>query len=258
VALVLVVTACCGREIPPPDDAVEDAMELVNMMTARIDDIGSARFRVVSEYYGGELRGANFRQVVLVRQPADLHVQILSPFDQTLQVLVANDDALALYDYENETFYRGSPSPENIARLMPFYMTASDIVRVMLGGPPIDQMGYDPAEYVLEWDGEEGRYTLTVPLANEAGRLEMGVLHDHWVIASAKRFDGDGELVFELRTGDLETHGDTRLPMRLRFLLEGESPVDMSIEVESVELDVPLPDQLFVLEPPAGVEIVDL
>ena len=233
-------------------------MALVNRMTARIDNITSARFRVVSEYYGGDVRGANIRQVVLVRAPSDLHVQILSPFGQTLQTLVANSDTLSWYDAENAMFYRGTPSPENIARLLPFHLTAADIVRVLLGGPPVDQMGYDPANYTLDWDRTAGRYHLVTPLASGDGHLELGVAHGDWTIVSAKRIDSAGEAVFELRTGDIASRGGFRIPTRLRLLITGDSPVDMSMEVESVEFDVPLPDTLFALEPPQGIDVLAL
>ena len=246
--------AHCNREIPPPDDAITDPVEMTNVLVHRLADLQSARFRVVAEYYGGEMRGANFRQVVLVRQPEDIHVQTLSPFGQTLQILVSNGETLAFYDMEEEVFYSGAPTPGNLARLLPFYMTAGDIVSVLLGGPPLLQFHPETDGYELSWDGEEGRYTMSVPLANEDGRLELAIRHGDWTLAGAKRFDGNGDLIFELRTGDFEAVGDTYLPRRLRFLLEGENPVDMSIEAESLEINPSLPDELFVLEPPRGVE----
>ena len=244
----------CNREIPPPDDAITDPVEMTNVLVNRLSDLQSARFRVVAEYYGGDMRGANFRQVVLVRQPEDIHVQTLSPFGQTLQILVSNGETLAFYDLEEEVFYSGQPTPGNLARLLPFYMTAGDIVRVLLGGPPLDQFHSDTDDYQLSWDREEGRYTMSVPLANQVGRLELGIRHGDWTLAAAKRFDDDGELVFELRAGDFEAAGETYLPRRLRFILEGDNPVDMSIEAESLEVNPALPDELFVLDPPRGVE----
>ena len=244
----------CNREIPPPDDAITDAVEMTNVLVNRLTDLQSARFRVVAEYYGGDMRGANFRQVVLVRQPEDVHVQTLSPFGQTLQILVSNGETLAFYDLEEQVFYSGQPTPGNLARLLPFYMTAGDIVRVLLGGPPLDQFHSDTDRYELSWDRDEGRYILSVPLFGEEGRLELGIRHGDWTLAAAKRFDGNGDLVFELRTGDFEEFGETYMPRRLRFILEGDTPVDMSIEAESLEINPALPDELFVLEPPRGVE----
>lgn len=258
VSLSCLLSACCGTPIRPPDDALEDPADLLDAMRIRLDGLQSGRFRVVTEYYGGELRGANFRIVVLVRQPGDLHIEVLSPFGQSLQTLVSNSVQLSLYDLEQEVFYYGTPSPENIARILPFYLTDVDIVRVLLGGPPLTLMSDDAEAYELEWDGERGSYHLTAPLRTGDGRLELWVRHDEWVIEAAKRLDEDGTLVFELRTGDFEPVGDFIIPMQLRFLLETENEIDMSLEIESAELNVDLPDLLFELEPPRGIERVPL
>jgi outer membrane lipoprotein-sorting protein len=40
--------------------------------------------------------------------------------------------------------------------------------------------------------------------------------------------------------------------------MEGPQEVDMSIELESAELNPALPDAVFVLEPPRGVEHISL
>ena len=95
---------------------------------------------------------------------------------------------------------------------------------------------------------------MVVPLVSLDGTLELGIRHGDWTIASAKRTNAMGDLVFELRTGDFEAVEGTAMPQRLRFLLEGDTPVDMSIEAESIELNVELPDSLFVLEAPRGVD----
>lgn len=257
-SLALLLAGCCHRRIDPPAELIEDPVELLNRVEARLAELQSARLRAVSEYYGGDLRGANFRQAVLVRQPEDIHVQILSPFGQSLQTMVSNGERLSLYDLEAEVYYSGAPTPENLARLLPFYMTAADIVRVFLGAPPLDLLADDPADDTLEWDGEVGAYRLRAPLARGGGHLEIWIRHEDWIMVGAKQFGPDGELVFELRTGDLETFGDWRLPTRLRFLMQDPEEVDMSIELESAELNPALPDALFVLEPPRGVEQISL
>lgn len=244
----------CNGGVAPPDDEITDPLELINYVTNRLIDIQTGRFRVVAEYYGGDMRGANFRQVLLVRQPEDIHIQTLSPFGQTLQMLVSNGETMSLYDLEEEIYYTGSPSPQNLARLLPFYMTAGDMVRVLLGAPPFDQFGPDTSLYTVRWDREEGYYVLGVPLADGSGQLEMGIRHGDWTLSAAKRFDSAGELVFELRTGSFEEVENSTMPTQLRFLLEGDTPVDMSIDAESVELNIALPDELFVLEAPRGVE----
>lgn len=257
-AATLLATGC-PTHVRPPEDALTDPAELQARMLERLDAVQSARFRVLIEYYDGETRGANFRGVVLVRQPEDIHVQLLSPFGDSLRTLVSNGQRLAMYDLEAQTYYYGAPTPENLARILPFYLTAADIARVMLGGPPVDLMNPDPATHTLEWDTERGSYRLSAPLAGQPGRLDLWVRHGDWSVEWAKRYDADGDVVFELRTGDYEEVDGVAVPQALRFLYEAaENPIDMSIDVERSEVNVDFIDELFVLEAPAGVRQVPL
>jgi outer membrane lipoprotein-sorting protein len=238
---------------------VTDPAVLLAHMTERLETVRSARFRVILEYYDRETRGANFRAAVLVRQPEDLHVQLLSPFGDPLRTLVSNGRRLSMYDLEAQTYYYGSPTPENVARILPFYLTAADIARVLLAGPPLDLMHTDPAELSLDWDGERGAYRLSGPMAHEPGRLDLWVRHGDWTLQWAQRHDARGGLVFELRTGGFETVDGAGLPTRIRFLYEApDRSVDMSISVERTELNVDFNDALFELEAPHGVRQVAL
>ena len=80
-------------------------------------------------------------------------------------------------------------------------------------------------------------------------------------MSGAKQVDEDGEVIFELRTGDFTTvaagESQTEMPQRLRFLMETED-IDISLDVTRLELNPSLPDALFALPVPNGVEPVDI
>jgi hypothetical protein len=88
--------------------------------------------------------------------------------------------------------------------------------------------------------------------------LQLLVRHGDWTVAGAQRRDVQGELVFDLRMGDFQDFQQTVLPTRIRFLMYGETEVDMSLDVDSVDVNVDLPDSLFELDPPRGVEQIPL
>jgi hypothetical protein len=161
--------ACCSSAVPEPDNAVHDPAVLMAHLQSRLEGLSSARIQAVGEYYGGDVRGANVRTIVLVRRPADLHVQVLDPMGNPLESLFCNGQQLSLYDLAEQRYYYGAPTPENLARLMPFYMGAEDIVRVFLGGAPLDMIDGDATHHQLSWDGERGAYLWTVPLASQPG-----------------------------------------------------------------------------------------
>ena len=247
------VVACGGRQTPAPPDAVEDPIVLYEAMLDRLETLDTTRMRAVLEYYGEGGR-ARVRQVVLAGKPDRLRIETLSPFDTTLNVFIVGDGMLVYYDLQSGEYVSGASTRENVARFVPFWMTAEDLVRVLLGGPPLDAASGDLDDFVLAWDRREGAYRLTVPLA-DGGALDLLVAHETWTLAGAELRDAAGDALFELRAGNFETvelaEGATTMPTRLRFVMPSER-VDISLDIERVELNVDLPDALFRLEPPPG------
>lgn len=251
------LAACGGRQTPAPEGELTDPVELLEAMLTRLDAIESARMRATLEYYGDGGR-ARVQQAVLARSPNLLRIETLSPFDTSLAVFMVDGETLTYYDLQAQTYMSGAPTPSNVARFVPFYMTAQDLVRVLFGGPPLDAASTDSDEYTLAWDGRAGAYRMVLPLI-AGGELVLHVQHETWTVSGAAQYDADGEPIFELRTGDfaaVEADGFvTSMPRRLRFIMEGED-IDISLDVERLDMNVTLPDGLFQLAPPPGVEVI--
>lgn len=254
-ALTLLASACGGRQTPAPADELTDPVELLEAMLTRLEAIESARMRATLEYYGDGGR-ARVQQAVLARTPNLLRIETLSPFDTSLAVFMVDGQTLTYYDLQAQTYMSGAPTPSNVARFVPFYMTAEDLVRVLFGGPPLDAASTDADEYTLGWDRSAGAYRMVLPLT-AGGELVLHVQHETWTVSGAAQYDSDGDPIFELRTGDfttIEAEGlVTTMPQRLRFIMEGED-IDISLDVERIDMNVALPDALFQLAPPPGVE----
>lgn len=257
--LCLTAIGCGGRQTPVPDDALTDPVELLEAMLTRLESIESSRMRATLEYYGDGGR-ARVEQAVLARAPDLLRVETLSPFGTSLSVFMSDGETLTFYDLQEQIYVSGSPTPSNIARFVPFWMSAADLVRVLFGGPPLDAAVADADEYTLEWDRRAGAYRMRLPIMS-GGELIVHVQHGTWVVSGAERYDADGDPVFELRTGDFErvSLGDveTTMPRRLRFIMADED-IDISLDVESISMNVALGDALFQLAPPPGAEINSL
>lgn len=251
---------CGGRQFPAPDDALTDPVALLEATDARLQGVRSLRLRATLEYYGTEGR-ARIRQAVVARAPDAVRMESISPFDTTLSVLVIGPDRLAMYDVQGEQFISGRSSPTNIARLVPFRLSAGDVVRVLLGAPPLELGTGDTAAWRLAWDETAGFYRWTMPTP-DGGEVDLLVQHRTWVLAGAALRDATGTQVWELRAGDFETVRDeagneTTLPGQLRFLMPSEN-VDLSLDVDRFTLNPALDDALFQLVAPRGVTTVDL
>ena len=260
VVFALMIGGCSGRQIAPPDDALTDPVVLYEAMLSRLESIESARMRATLEYYG-DGRRARVEQLVLARAPAMLRIETLSPFDSTLAVFMVDGESLTFFDLQNRSYLTGPPTPRNVSRFVPFWMSAADLVQVLFGGPPLDATNPDADTYTMEWDGRAGAYRMRMPLRDSDGTLTLLVQHGSWTVSGATQSAPNGDVLFELRTGDFRTvtagDNETQMPQRLRFVME-ESDIDISLDVTQLELNVTLADRLFALPPPNGVEPVYL
>jgi hypothetical protein len=265
-ALLLALSLGCGsvgcgaRMIAQPSGPAPTATELHDLAVDRLQPLYAVRVRATLEYYGEQGR-ARIRQALLGREPSDVRMESISPFDTTLSVLVLRGGSLRFYDLQNEQFVVGRAVPEHISRLVPLWLTAEDIVRVLLGGPPLDAGDPTHADQAVEWDGRAGAWRWTLPGVPE-GRLHVWMRHGTWSLSGAEALDGEGRSVWEMRTGSwestrLDDGTEIELPTRYRFLLPSEG-IDLSLEVERRTLNPELPDELFELPTPRGVETIDL
>ena len=133
VAVALAVVGCGGRQTPPPPDVMDDPVAVFEGVMTRLEGFQSARIRATVEYYGPEGR-VRARQAVLVRAPASLRIETISPFDTTLAAFMVHDGALVFYDLQRQAYLHGAPTPENLARFVSVWMTAEDLVRVLPAG----------------------------------------------------------------------------------------------------------------------------
>ena len=150
--------------------------------------------------------------------------------------------------------YVGAPTAEDMGRLLPIPLSPADLVRVILGGAPVDAIVDDPSTYNLEWDRHEGAYRLALPV-DGGGSVVLFVAHASWEVTGGEGYDAVGERVYRFTTSRRRLEGG--LPSAIRFVLD-EDGTDVSLDIESVTLNPTLPDILFELRPSPGVRVEPL
>ncbi len=259
-ALGLLLTACGGRQTPAPDGAFDQPIDVFEATLGRYEALSSVRMRAGLEYWGDEGR-VRVDQVVLARRPGDVRVETISPFGTTLTVFATNSEQLVFYDLQANEYVTGCPELDHISRFLPFHLTAADLVRVLLGAPPLDAVDPDPDTYAMEWDARRAAYRLTMPLLADAGSLRVWIEHGSWTMVAARMTDADGVRIFDLRSGRNESLEGasmvTRMPTRIEFEMPAEE-IDIALDVERIELDPDLPDALFTLPSPRGATTFEL
>jgi hypothetical protein len=103
---------------------------------ARRDGIQSLR-AVARMRYTSPHESRKAKQIIIAERPDRLRLEVLSPFG-TVFVLAASDGTLAAYSRDEATVYRGSASPENLARYAGVDLPVAMAIDLLLGTPPVD------------------------------------------------------------------------------------------------------------------------
>ncbi len=251
------ILTACSKDIPPPDNALQDYEELRGAIDARVENVDDARFHDVTLEYFGDGQRIRVRQLILVRSPDHLRVQTRLPgSDEILSLLVSDGETFALHERDENKYYTGAPTRENINRLLPVDLSGQDVVRVMLGAAPWDRFDAEPGTPELEWDRDEGHYRYRVERQN-GNQLVMHVRHTDYAVLGVEETNPDGETVYAYTTEGWDNAGPLALPSFQRFQWP-ERDLDFSIAVGHREFNVELGTQLFQFAPPPGSQVIDV
>ena len=252
-----VATACCKKQIPPPENALEEPARLREAVDARLAQVNDARFKEVVLDYFGEGERVKVRQLILVKRPDMVRVQTRIPgSDELLSVLVTDGEQFAMHKRETNEYFTGEPTPKNISRLLPVDLSADDVVRVMLGAAPWDRFARQPGEPTLQWDPQTGRYEYA-QATGAGGRLAMQVRHTDYAVVSVTETGPQGELLYQYTTDAWQRFGEVALPTYRRFVWPARD-LDFSLDVGETQVDADLQNALFQLPPPPGSKIIQV
>ncbi|MBQ9243107.1 MAG: hypothetical protein IJ165_07745 [Proteobacteria bacterium] len=258
-AVVFLFSGCASmRSIPEPDVATGYALSEIETEKG----CALTSMRVISKI--DYVDGVNGKRVVgqdlvfSARPPLDMRITI-SAFDKAVSTLVSDGAGFALIDVGQNVFVAGEATPENISQILPVYLSAADLFRVIYGDFPRDGLAADAFEsQMFAWDPEKGGYRRTLGLAD--GR-SMHVIYE-WPSKAIKQIAVlSGEKVqyayeasgFEAVTG--ASGLVCTYPREILFSLPDQK-TDVRLRIEKRDMDVEFSEAVFQLIPPAGSQIV--
>jgi len=278
---VLPTTACLFRTRPVEDkystaplkessqqgliDRINQQAEAIHSLKATVDidsSAGGVKKGHVTDYK--EIRG-----YVLARQPASLHMIGLMPIVRTTAFdMVSDGQAFKLWIPPKNRFVVGRNDiptaitdqpmedirPQNIyeALLIPRVDPNSEIA-VLENGYEIlhDAKGHR----ILQED-----YELTVIQKRDKGwGLERKIVFGRVDLKPHRQFiyDEDGKVVTDARYAEYKEYDGVSFPSRIEISRPQEE-YDITLNMLKVDINKPLTDEQFVLEQPAGAELVHL
>ncbi len=240
----------CGP-VPPPQDAYTQAPKILSDLAERRRTITSFRITGRVDHFGEHrVQGKTYFFSVL---PDKLRIELVSPFGSPLNVLTINDDVFALHDLREGRYLTGPAKPCNIARLVRIPLPREDVVRILVGYTPLIE-----GTSKVTWD-TAGFYRVTLSDGKRTQHLEIDGNHDTLPLMRSMLEDENG-VIFDITYKKWLAVASIRMPHEIRIKMPREKS-DLLVRYDrgGVELNVELPEDAWLQEPPANLEpeIVD-
>lgn len=196
---------------------------------------------------------ASVNEVVVIKRPSSIRLETLGFFGSPVMVFATEGESFSISS--EKKFVTGRLSSKRIASLpFPFnLLTTDEITSIFLGSPPIIDSGSSELAYVEETNS----YLMTLNSREGIRRqkvwIDAGTLQ---VVKTEIEDDGLGSTL----TINFRKYQDIKgsyFPKEIEVSIS-PNPSTLRIGYEDIDLNVPVDNDIFLLTPTEGTEIVDL
>jgi hypothetical protein len=198
-------------------------------------------------------------EFVAAEKPDRLRLETYDFFGNPAAILVASGNRFSFYDAASKTYYRGTPTPENVSSLLPIIVPIGELVTILCGSAPV----LDGRPISATPDG--GRMLLVIDGGDGVGQQ----------LTIAGGFAVESSRIRRVRTGPTGQPEQDNPAYDLAFDLfrplagfrfPGEVALEApaaGVELEltwrpDLEVNVALEASLFTMDPPRGAKTVEL
>lgn len=248
-SLLLVLPACPRPLTFGPEGRLRDPAKVLSLVRAAEQQTTSLKGQASLDVNSPQVRG-RVTLFIAVARPARVHVEQLDFFGRPSAVLAIDGDRFNVFEQSEGKFYRGPANDSNIRHFSPVPLGPGELVNVLLGGAP--SVSGEPGE--LSLDEARGEYVL--PLTEDASgrRSRLRIATDSLRVDSA---EVESPERYRVELTERQHVGGSMFPKRIAL----EAPTEhtrVGLHYEDVELNVALDAALFSLEPPPGVQVIEL
>lgn len=245
---VLFLTGCPPRRIDfGTRGEVTDPEALLKLIEAQEQRVatlsGDAKLKVDTPEGKGSVG-----MFVALSRPALVHLALFDFFNRPQAMLVVQGDRFGLYQAEGNRYYRGPASPQNVSRFLPVVLSAPELTQIMLGATPripherLELQSSDECHcYVLKL--HRGAVTQTLEVHPRTYRVQKSTI--------------TGAPAYDLEFEDIADYAELAFPRRI-LLKAPHANVEVELKYSDVKLNEAPDLTLFDLEPPEGVEVIEV
>jgi hypothetical protein len=250
-AATLAVGCAATRPIAlhPAPAVLPSAAALDDALATRRDALHSLRALARLRYQAPHESSAS-RQAIVVARPDQVRVEVLSLFGAVF-VLTADHGAMTAYTRQENTWYRGQASPENLGRYAHLNLPVSDLVDVVLAIPP----PLSGSRTEVSFDAEVGAVRLF--RHRSAAGAQLVWFSDAILPIATEERNANGAAQWRATFARYEDHGGVPIATQIGLELPQWSRT-IEIALEDIDVNPTLDESIFALQTPPGSKVVDL
>jgi outer membrane lipoprotein-sorting protein len=236
------------RRIPGEILSSPDLFQRIQARNRQIHSI-KAQARVVINL--GEHR-FSLEELLIIKKPASLRVEAFSPIGQPLLYLITDGKVLeALVPAENR-LYRGEAVRKYLSPFFPFPHEPGRIISLMMG-----ELGWTDDERLVAQYNQRHRVYLVEEDTLDAPRRVVWIDPFHFAPVRATEIDELNNPRWEILFADFRKKDGIPFPTDIEF--RSSSPKSrMTMHLLDWEINPSLGEEVFRLDVPRGVEIIDM
>ncbi|MBE9502815.1 MAG: DUF4292 domain-containing protein [Proteobacteria bacterium] len=197
----------------------------------------------------GEKRSST--QLILLKKPAFLRLDALTPFGQPALTVATDGDMIFLYHHTKRRYFAGMAKSHHLSNILPTSLSMTDLTLILSGGIPI----IDFDDSMSSVDRGDDRYLLTV----RKGGLREEILFHEMTLEPMEViiYDLEDKVILSIFMDGFKTFETMRRPTKIKIILPGES---YTLEVKYLDMifNSIVGTDFFNLEPPEGILVENL
>jgi len=239
---------------PLPPSSLPSAQELLGPFKTRQQHLTGLRGLTRLTYQDRQERGS-LTQAVAIAAPDRFRLELFSLLS-VAAIHTCDGQTLAAYFPRDNVIYRGAANPLSIARFTRLMLSAREITRLLLGLPPFPVEGESGATTTVRLGPHGGTYRVDLPKSGgsvAALWFDTNTKHlQRWAVIAA-----DGSIQTQGQLADYRQVQGLSFPFSIT-LSDTHGAQHISLVYKNVKFSQALPDSLFRLTPPQGVQEIDI
>jgi hypothetical protein len=248
-SIVFTLLFGCSLVKPPPTREsvrIPPTAEKVRLSNQQIRSLrGFARIELIHQ--GKRVRA---RQAIALVKPGLIRLETLNSLDQPLLILATDGVTFQVMSLSESRFYTGTVS-EGFAHFIHLRTSSEELVSLILGEIPPHG---DPS---VSYDSDRALYRLMFPASANWKTQTFWIDPDTLRVVDISKTDAFTGEEIHCHFSRFRRKGSVIFPMEIQIEVIGVNK-RIALDFRKLEVNPPLPRDLFTLSVPRGVEVVEI